>query len=153
MSKKWGAPTWIFLHTFAEKIDDAFYQANVGLVLNVIGKVLTNLPCPYCRSHALSYFKHIKPKNVPDRQTLIRMLFHFHNTVNRRTRSRQFKESDLRMYMFRRMDFVTTAFIKAFSHRYKRVLMGGHLPENGRRKRVAFEILAWLRGCWRMFQR
>ena len=54
MSKRWGTPTWYFLHTLVEKIDEHYYNVISNSVTNILVDLLKNLPCPYCKDHALA---------------------------------------------------------------------------------------------------
>ena len=35
MTSIWGPPTWNFLHTFANKISDEFFQSNHVKIVNI----------------------------------------------------------------------------------------------------------------------
>ena len=81
---KWGEPTWFLLHTLAEKIkDDQFVNIRASL-LNIIYLICTNLPCPDCSNHAKTYLDGINFNTVQTKTQLKRLLFDFHNTVNKR---------------------------------------------------------------------
>ena len=152
MSKKWGMPTWIFLHAFAEKVNGTFYSKNVTQCLTMLNLVFKNLPCPYCSAHAVAYFRGIKPQTVRTKQQLVQVLYDFHNAVNRRVGKRPFKRVDLKRYKAIRMDIAVNGFMNAFNHRYDRTLMAGHIPSAGTRRAAAATVLKWFYARWGQFQ-
>ena len=79
---KWGGITWVFLHTLSYKVHPEHYQQIKTVLWDHIKQLCSNLPCPDCASHATHFLKRI---NTPDtKEQLIRILFDFHNVVNRR---------------------------------------------------------------------
>lgn len=80
---KWGEPTWLLLHTLAEKVkEDSFSQIRSEL-LKQIYAICTNLPCPICATHAREYLNGINFSTIQTKDTLKKMLFTFHNVVNK----------------------------------------------------------------------
>ena len=57
MSKRWGTPTWYFLHTLVEKFDSNHYKIVHNSITNIIVDLFNHLPCPYCKDHALQYIR------------------------------------------------------------------------------------------------
>tara|TARA_B100001063_G_C16775372_1_gene564826 strand:+ start:3296 stop:3757 length:462 start_codon:yes stop_codon:yes gene_type:complete len=82
MSAFWGTPTWIFLHTFAEKINESFFINNKVKILKMIKTICSILPCPVCRKDSANFMKKVNLSNFKNKKDLILMLFFFHNTVN-----------------------------------------------------------------------
>ena len=64
MIEQWSIPTWIFLHTLAERISDKFMKENNEEVLNIIKTICFILPCPTCREHATYFIKRIHRNQV-----------------------------------------------------------------------------------------
>ena len=60
----WGNATWILFHTIASKINDNFYEKNYRFIWNFIKRCCSELPCPYCRMHAMKHIKTIKIYNL-----------------------------------------------------------------------------------------
>lgn len=98
MSRIWSNPTWMFFHTFAEKVDINFYNRNKDICLMIIKSVCEVLPCMVCRVHATRYMRNITIKTVPTKRLFRKMLLDFHNFVNRRLRKRQYPERALVKY-------------------------------------------------------
>ena len=82
MSAFWGTPTWIFLHTFAEKINEGFFINNKIKVMKMIKMICSILPCPVCRRDANDFMKKVNLSNFKNKVDLKMMLFYFHNSVN-----------------------------------------------------------------------
>ena len=78
----WGTPTWILFHTVAAKTDINFYNANYALVWTFIKNVCHNLPCPYCKKHAMEYVNKISLHEISTKEKLKAVLYKFHNIAN-----------------------------------------------------------------------
>ena len=78
----WGEPFWNFFHILAEKIDDKQFSNIRKDILSMIFSICSNLPCPDCTSHAVSYLRGINFNNISTKSDLKEMLFNFHNAVN-----------------------------------------------------------------------
>jgi hypothetical protein len=91
----WGRPTWIFLHTLAEKVNEEHFDTLKTQLYDFIIQICHNLPCPICANHARQYMKNVNFNNITTKQGLKKMLFDFHNTVNQRKSYPQFKITDL----------------------------------------------------------
>jgi hypothetical protein len=94
----WGPPTWLFLHTLAEKIkDERFPLIGQNLIQKII-QICYNLPCPECSVHAKGFWSNVNVHNLKTKQDLINVLFVFHNSVNKRKGKYPFKYEDLEKY-------------------------------------------------------
>lgn len=98
MSKEWGAPTWMFFHTFAEKINDEFYRKHTPYILGLFKQICSALPCPTCQVHATQYMSRIHVRSVLTKDQFKEMLWTFHNTVNRRLKKPVFTKDQMQMY-------------------------------------------------------
>lgn len=81
---RWGAPTWVFFHTLAEKVNPEEFHLIRAPLLNMISNVCANLPCPDCAKHAREYMSKINFNSIRTKDDLINLFFVFHNTVNER---------------------------------------------------------------------
>ena len=98
---KWAGPTWLFLHTLAEKVDESrFSEVRVGL-LNTIYTVCTLLPCPICATHAKKFLDGVNFDTILKKEDLKRLLFEFHNSVS--------KEKNLPIFNYENMKIYETA--------------------------------------------
>ena len=82
MSKAvWGPATWSMLHCLVLKINDVTNLESLkGLIINIC----SNLPCPYCTSHATAILKQERFSQINDILTLKTFMWQFHNKVNER---------------------------------------------------------------------
>ena len=55
----WGGPTWIFFHTFAEKLKDDKYIINKQICFEFIESICANLPCSICSKQAKNYLNNV----------------------------------------------------------------------------------------------
>ncbi len=106
---KWAGPTWLILHTLAEKVDESrFSEVRVGL-LNTIYTICTLLPCPICATHAKKYLDGINFDTILKKEDLKCLLFEFHNTVS--------KEKNLPLFDYDKMNiYETTITIKVIQN-------------------------------------
>ena len=112
---QWGPPTWIFMHTLAEKIkEDSFAIIGHNLILVII-QICNNLPCPECAQHAKQFWANVKISNIKNRTDLINLLYVFHNTVNKRKRNQLLRYPDLQYYRTRNIIETYNAFSKNFN--------------------------------------
>ena len=91
----WGAPTWYFLHTLAEKIHENEFANIRSELLNIIYMIISNLPCPLCSEHGKTFLKSINFDNIRGKDDLKKMLFDFHNLVNTRKHFALFSYDEL----------------------------------------------------------
>ena len=95
---KWAGPTWLILHTLAEKVDESrFSEVRVGL-LNTIYTICTLLPCPICATHAKKYLDGINFDTISNKEDLKRLLFEFHNTVSKEKNLPLLDYDQIKMY-------------------------------------------------------
>lgn len=112
---KWGEATWMFFHTLAEKIKDEHYDEEKENILTKIKTICSLLPCPDCRQHARIYMSKISIRHVSTKNSLKKMLFDFHNNVNKRTRKTVQKIEYLEIYENKNFKNVFIEFIREFS--------------------------------------
>ena len=98
MTKEWGPPTWLFFHTFAEKIDEDLYRKHAPYILDMVKQLCSALPCPTCQTHATQYMRKIHVRQVLTKEQFKQMLWTFHNTVNRRLNKKIFTQQELDIY-------------------------------------------------------
>lgn len=92
---KWGAPTWMYLHTMAEKVFVQSFPQIKNDLLRIIYNICTNVPCPFCSSHAKEYLNKHSLLNVRTKEELKQFLYLFHNEVNERKGYPKFAFTDL----------------------------------------------------------
>jgi hypothetical protein len=82
MSKAvWGPATWKLLHCMVLNIKHIEPGQLIDLK-NTIMRIVSNLPCPYCTSHALSNIATSNFRIINNIDDLKMFMFQFHNKVN-----------------------------------------------------------------------
>lgn len=114
----WGTPTWYLFHTIAEKIDNNYYRNNYMIIWDFIGDICENLPCPFCKTHAVNFIKSININNIKTKEGLKKVLFDFHNTANRNARKKEVDISILNKYKMSNVNKIFILFEKRFFHSY-----------------------------------
>ena len=104
MSKVWANPVWFFFHGMAEKVHEDFFLANKGACLNIVKTICGALPCPMCRKAATKYMSNVGESYIPSKEHFKKMLFDFHNHVNKKLRKKQFTRKELSIY--KRLQFI-----------------------------------------------
>ena len=98
---KWAGPTWLILHTLAEKIDESNFNNIRVELLNTVYTICTILPCPLCAAHAKKYLDGVNFDTIKNKENLKYLLFEFHNSVS--------KEKNLPLYDYAKIDVYKTA--------------------------------------------
>ena len=68
--KHWGRATWYLFHTIAARIHPGFYKHNYTYFWDFIKLCCANLPCPYCREHAMAHTNAIKLHQINTKEKL-----------------------------------------------------------------------------------
>jgi len=111
----WGPPTWMFMHTLAEKIKDTSFLTVGPQLINVLIQICNNLPCPECATHAKSFWSKVKVSNIKSKLDLCNLLYVFHNMVNKRKNLRPFKYDNLQYYKTKNVIQTYNHFAKNFN--------------------------------------
>ena len=138
---RWGAPTWMFFHTLAEKVrDDQFPLIRVPL-LNMVSNVCANLPCPDCAKHAREYMSKINFNAIRTKDDFKDLFFVFHNVVNERKGFPIADKTELDKYANYSLVSVITNFMYYFENRHMSPRL---MADDFSRRKVAHEIKKWL---------
>ena len=148
---KWGPQTWIFFHTFANRINKDFFERNRAQCLEIIKMIAECLPCPECTKHATYFMKTVNEHTVRTKEKLIEMLFIFHNSVNKRVGKKSADQSVLERYNNERIDIAYINFINGYAARYGNI-MSGAISTLGKRKKITRNVQKWMEKYWRYFQ-
>ena len=91
----WGNAIWYLFHTLAYKLKDE-YKTEVPILYDFILQICHNLPCPDCKTHAVTYLKRVNKGYVTSsKENLINFLWKFHNDVNIRLKKSTFSKEKL----------------------------------------------------------
>jgi len=135
----WGPPTWIFLHTLAEKIKEESFPIIGPNLIMAIMQICYNLPCPDCTLHAKTFWSKVKTANIRSKTDLINLLFVFHNIVNKRKNLPPFKYVDLQYYKTRNIIETHNQFARNFNTHGNMKL----LNETFHRNRMLSSFKSW----------
>jgi len=116
--KYWGTPTWYLFHSIAAKINEEYYKNNYKMIWQFIKSVCSHLPCPYCRSHALSYVNKINDTQLNTKEKLIDILYNFHNHANTNSGSKQYSKEKLDIYKKANIQKMFNFFLARFFKSY-----------------------------------
>jgi hypothetical protein len=136
----WGPPTWIFMHTLAEKIkEDQFAIIGPQIIANIM-QICFNLPCPDCAEHSKVFWSNVKIENIKNKIDLINVLYVFHNCINKRKNNRPFKYDSLNVYK-------TQSVINTFNNFARNFTTKGNMKlimESFHRGRLLTSLKGWL---------
>jgi len=135
----WGPPIWNFLHTLAAKIKEDRFQTVAPQLFFFIKKICANLPCPECSQHARLFLGKIQFQKVVSRIDLIKVLFIFHNAVNRRKGKSVFSLDNIGKYSQNNLIQTYNQFIAAFNTKGNMKL----LADSFQRRLLVTEFRKW----------
>ena len=138
---KWGEPTWIFLHTIAQKIKNDRFPAMREQILKKINIICRNLPCPDCSAHAAKYLDAINFKTIVSKEDLKTFLWTFHNEVNKRKGIPVVDRSILDKYSTANTKNVINYFLVIYSDKSPSIKM---IANDFYRQRLIKELQVWL---------
>ena len=116
--KYWGTPTWFLFHSIAARVSNLYYEKNFVKVWDFIKLTCSNIPCPYCRSHALNYVNNVQISKVNTKEKLIDLLYEFHNSVNKKNGKSLYKKEELETYKKANMQKIFNLFNQRFFKSY-----------------------------------
>jgi hypothetical protein len=137
---QWGPPTWLFMHTLAEKVkEDQFPLIGQQLIANIM-QICFNLPCPDCAEHSRTFWSKVKVGNIRNKTDLINLLYVFHNCVNKRKNYGPFKYESLAFYKSQNLVNTFNRFAQNFNTKGNMKL----LTDSFHRGRLLTSLRGWL---------
>lgn len=136
----WGPPTWIFMHTLAEKVKEELFPVMGQQLISIIMQITFNLPCPDCADHSKIFWSKVKIANIKTKTDLINLLYVFHNCVNKRKNYGPFKYDSLQYYKSQNVIDSFNKFARNFNTKGNMKL----LTESFHRGRLLTSIKGWL---------
>jgi len=147
---KWGKPFWTLFHVMAEKVKESDFQRIRAELLSLIYLICSNLPCPDCTTHAVTYLNGINFNAIKTKEDLKNMLFEFHNSVNARKGYALFPRSDLeRKYRSGTTRVIIENFLDHFKSRPYSVRL---FTDTLHRDRVMKKLITWFESNITCFQ-
>jgi len=138
---KWGEPFWNLFHVLAEKVkEDSFPEIRDSL-LQLIHTICVNLPCPECAKHATNYLIAIRYDTIQTKSELKDMLYHFHNTVNKRRHVDLYPREQLdEKYSRGLLGPIINEFLKHFQQKSNSIRM---ISDDFYRLKIGNKLLLW----------
>lgn len=146
---KWAYITWIFLHTYANKIKNDYFINNKVNCIGVIKYICWHLPCPICEKHARQYLKKNPLEVCEKKEDLINYIWNFHNSVNKMLKKPIYNFEDLNKYDRAYFARITNIFLVEFSRPY---YYTGTIMSGTTRQRAGILIKRWLTSIWSNFE-
>lgn len=146
---KWAYITWIFLHTYANKIKNDYFINNKVNCIGVIKYICWHLPCPICEKHARQYLKNNPLEVCKKKEDLINYIWNFHNSVNKMLKKPIYSFDELQLYNRAYFLKITKLFLKEFSRNY---YFSGKIMSGNKRKIAGNVIRKWLSSIWSNFE-
>jgi len=149
MTKSWGPCTWYLFHTLAEKIKEEEFYENKQVLLDLIIRICSNLPCPDCQGHAKQQMSMLRPNNIKTKQDLKLMLHSFHNIVNRRLNKPQMSEDELiKKYSLANTNNIVLLFIQTWGRTSRNPKL---IAEDLHKQRLVTDFTTWWRNHHQLF--
>jgi hypothetical protein len=144
---RWEQITWIFFHSYANKIDDTFFKGHKINCCGLISYICRNLPCPMCRSHASKYLSLHDIYNCNNKKELQIYLWNFHNEVSKRLNKPIYDFKNLEKYNLAIFSKITQIFLYEFKKPYQY----GETMNSWMRKGTNLLLEQWLKINWMHF--
>lgn len=139
----WGEPTWLFLHTIAQKAHEETFFIIRRDLLRYIYAICSNLPCPFCASHAKTYLDSVNFNTIQTKEELKNVMYTFHNVVNARKGYAMFKQEDLdAKYASAITVNIFNNFIRHFNDKHR---APGMIADDLFRSKLSIDITEWFR--------
>lgn len=139
MSKAWGMPTWIFLHSLLAQMPNVLYTEETLTQLKALCSVL---PCPTCAAHATAFLSTISFQNVPTLEACRLMLWQFHNIVNARRGVAPFPWSEMVIFQRTNLAVLYRVFLAEFTRPRQIPKL---FIDSMNRRRVMQQFQAWMK--------
>jgi len=138
----WGEPTWYLFHTLAEKVEEKNFNELREKLLSFITRICNNLPCPECTAHATNYLSSINYSSIQTKDQLKRMLWEFHNIVNKNKMFSLFSYDELNKKYSQAQ---TVNIVRNFFYHYSRKQYNVRLSmDNITRRNILKDLQIWL---------
>ena len=111
MSKsEWGNITWILFHSLIEQLKEDTPNKIINETFLNIKQICNNLPCPYCRDHAMNYLSKYKNFTFDSKEKLKIFFYTFHNTVNIKLKKKKMELDILEKYKKANLNNILNSF-------------------------------------------
>lgn len=144
---RWEQITWIFFHSYANKISDVFFIGHKVNCCGLIVYICNNLPCPICRSHANKYLLSHNIYKCDNKKDLQIYLCNFHNEVNKMLNKPIYEFKNLEKYD----QAIFSNIVSKFFIEFKRPYYYGKAMDSWMRRKKFYLVEQYLRINWSHF--
>lgn len=93
--EEWGPVIWKLLHLLVYRVKDKDFDSVRVPLIQILGRICDNLPCPECSRHALSALKQVRVEHTRTKKELIEKISVIHNMANKRLGKPLFEMSQM----------------------------------------------------------
>ena len=133
----WGPPVWTLFHTLSAQL------TNVSLIpalFMYIQRICKFLPCPDCSQDATIFLQQVRLDEIKTGEDVSKMLYIFHNHVNRKKRKQLFNYSELSKYKTYNLVNVFQNFTRVYNTRGNMQL----IADNFQRNMIIADFKRWI---------
>lgn len=137
---QWGPPVWTLFHLFAEKVKDNNFNLIKNELMQIIIQICKHLPCPECAQHATQFWLKVNIYTINTKEDLKKVLFTFHNVVNKRKHKPYYNYDHLDKYKELQLTPCYIKFNKTFNTHGNMNL----ITDSFHRQRLLIQIKKWM---------
>jgi hypothetical protein len=112
---EWTHATWNLFHCIPEKIKEEEFVHLRNDIIHYIKGICNRLPCPECAVHAGIFMNNVNTNNIRTSEELKKVMFIFHNNVNKKTKKQIQNEGVLEQYKNLKFHTVLNEFFSTFN--------------------------------------
>jgi hypothetical protein len=116
---EWTHATWNLFHSIPEKIKKEEFEHLRDDIIHFIKGICNRLPCPECAVHAGIFMNNVNTNNIRSPEELKKVMFIFHNNVNKKTKKPIQNEDVLEKYKHMKFHNVLNNFFGTFTNSTK----------------------------------
>ena len=116
---EWTHATWNLFHCIPEKIKKEEFNHLRNELIHYIKGICNRLPCPECAHHAGIFMNNVNTHNIKNSEDLKKVMFVFHNNVNKKTKKKIQEEEVLEQYKNMKLHKVLNDFFTTFNNSAK----------------------------------
>ena len=143
----WGPAVWTLFHVLADRINEQAYPLLYPQLFQFIKRICANLPCPDCAKDATMFLAKVNIQNLKTKYDLIKLLYIFHNYVNKKKNKTLFNYTNMSLYKKLKLVNVLNNFMIHFNTKGNMNL----ISESFQRQMLLKEFKQWIHTNIRAF--
>ena len=137
----WGPSTWKLFHVIIENVKEEHFHNIYKDLFFFIKQICLYLPCPECSVDATLFWNNINLSHLKTKEDMKRVLYIFHNHVNKKTRKSLYSFSNMNQYKQYNIVNVFNHFITVYNTNGNMKLMADSLQ----RKLLVNKLSIWIK--------